>query len=520
MSKNLFQLIKKLSPNEKGYFKKVSKVHSVNNSNAYIRLFDLLDKQTQYDKKKLEMMFGNKKIIAQLPVLSNYLYYLILDTLREFNSGKTVETRLQRQLANAEQLYLKGLYEQARTLINKVRVKAEKGENFLLVLQIYAFEGRLALLEEDIENLKKQVETLNISRNQIIDKYQNYTEYRQLVAQLFYLSKSSGRHLKSEKDQREIDHIMQHPLLSDRKQARSVSALNNFLLIHSYYHDIKKERDISRSIQFNMERLKLLEGNRDYVVQVPSIYLSVLHNLLLNAGEVFDLKLFRSLLEKVKQVNRLLGMKLTPETEKFKTLIYAKYSIFQSFISCDFQEGILFIKGKEQFYYELHKASSEEEALVYCHNLYSLYFGVGDYKQSLFWINRFLQSEQEALRMDLWVHVNWTNIIIHIELQNYDLAASLMQSFNRFLNKHPKEFVFEKTFAKTLKSYINSALNEKQKEQREKLKELKTVLLTYKKSGLVNNVDLVFLLPWVKSRLEDQPFLEVYKRSLKEFSGK
>lgn len=328
MSKNLFQLIKKLSPNEKGYFKKVSKVHSVNNSNAYIRLFDLLDKQTQYDKKKLEMMFGNKKIIAQLPVLSNYLYYLILDTLREFNSGKTVETRLQRQLANAEQLYLKGLYEQARTLINKVRVKAEKGENFLLVLQIYAFEGRLALLEEDIENLKKQVETLNISRNQIIDKYQNYTEYRQLVAQLFYLSKSSGRHLKSEKDQREIDHIMQHPLLSDRKQARSVSALNNFLLIHSYYHDIKKERDISRSIQFNMERLKLLEGNRDYVVQVPSIYLSVLHNLLLNAGEVFDLKLFRSLLEKVKQVNRLLGMKLTPETEKFKTLIYAKYSIF------------------------------------------------------------------------------------------------------------------------------------------------------------------------------------------------
>lgn len=519
MSKNLFQLIKKLSPNEKGYFKKVSKVHSMSAGNVYIRLFDLLDRQMHYDKKAIEAAFGKKEIITQLPVLSNYLYHLLLNTLMDFNSGKTIETRLQRLLANAEQLYIKGLYEQARTLINKVREKAEESENFLLTLQIYAFEGKLALLEEDVENLNRQVDTLNVSRKCVIDKYQNYTEYRQLVARIFYLSKRSGRHLKSENDQQEVEYIMQHTLLSNRKQALSISALNNFLLIHSYYHDIKKDRDIHQSIRFNKERLELLEGNTAYVKHVPAIYLSVLHNLLLNAGEVFDLKLFKTLLEKVKNTNTFLNVKPNPETEKFRTLIFIKYTIFQGFISGNFQQGINFIKGKENAYYELHKASSEEEGLVYCHNLYSLFFGVGDYKKSLFWINKFLQSEQESLRMDLWIHVNWTNIIIHIELGNFELAASLMQSFQRYLNKYPKEFVFEKIFAKALKSYINHASDEKQKEQQHKLKEMRTILSAHKAAGLINNVDLVFLLPWVKSKTEQQSFLEMYKRSRKEFTG-
>lgn len=518
MSKNLFQLIKKLTPNEKGYFKKVSRIHAVDSASVYLRLFDILDKQAHYDKKKVDALFGNKKIIAQLPVIANYLYYLILETLEEFNSGKTIESKLKKLIANAEQLYIKGLHEQARVLIDKVRMQAEKGENFLLILQVYAFEEKLSLLEEDIENLQKHAEILVVSRMQVIEKLKNYTAYRQLVSRMFYLSKSSGRHLKSEKDQVELDKIMKHPLLLDRKQALSTSALFNYLLMHSYYHDIKKEREIHKSISFNMERLELLEANREYIVQSPLIYFSVLHNLLLNAGETFNLELFKMLLEKVRDASKNLKINPTPEVEKFRNIIYLKYSIFQSFISGDFQQGINFITGMEEQYYEVHRDVSEEEGLVYCHNVYSLFFGVEDFKRSLYWVTKFLQSGQEMQRTDLWIHVNWTNVIIHIELKNIELANSLMQSFIRFLNKHPNEFLFEKEFAKGLKSYVENALKDKPVEQLKKLKQLKMMLDTYKKDGLVNEVDFVFLLPWVKGKIEKQPFLEMYKRSLKEFS--
>lgn len=519
MSKNLFQLIKKLSPNEKGYFKKVSKVHSPESNSISIRLFDLLDKQSVYDKKKVDAGFADPKTIAQLPVIANYLYYSILDTLEEFNSGKTAESKLKKMLAHAEQLYIKGLHEQARSLINNARAKAEGSENFLLILQIYAFEGKLALLEKNIGNLKKHGEGLNNAKRIVIEKLKNYTEYRELVSRVFYLSKSAGRHLKSEKDQQELERIMSNPLLSNRKFALSTSALFNFLLLHSYYHDIKKDRDLTKSIKFNRERLELLEKNPKYVAQSPVLYFSVLSNLLLNVGETFDLELFISLLEKVKHANKFLKLKPPPEVEKLRTIMYLKYSIFESFISGDFQQGINFIKGKENLYYELHKNMSEEEGLVYCHNVYNLFFGAGDFKRSLYWINRFLQSGQETLRMDLWRHANWTNIIIQLELKNFEFANSLLQSFTRFLTKHQREFVFEKYFAKGLKSYMDAASDNKEKELQNKLRALKTLLSTHRKSGQVSDVDFTFLLPWVKSKIEKQSFLEMYKRSIAEFSA-
>ena len=518
MSKNLFQLIKKLSPNEKGYFKKVSKIHSTEGNNIYLRLFDILDKQTHYDKKKVDASFGNKKTIEQLPVLSNYLYHSLLDTLEEFHSGKTAESKLKKLIGNAEQLFIKGLYEQARSLINKVKIKAEQGENFLLILQIYAFEGRLALVEQDLENLKKHADLINDSQKMVHEKYKNYSEYRQLVSHLFYLSKSSGRHLKSEHDQLELQKIMSNPLLADRSAALSVSALNNFLLIHSYYHDIKKDKSISESTKYNVERLKLMEDHIEYTSQSPHIYISALNNVLLNAGEAYNLTLFKLYLDKIKNASAILKIKFTPEVEDLRNFTYIKYRIFQGFISGDFQEALHFIKGKENSYYTLHIEKSKEDALIYCQNLSLLFFGVGDLKKSLHWLNEFLQSGQEILRMDMWILANWTNIAIQIELENFEFSGSLVRSFIRFLSKKSKEFVFEQHFAKGLKGYIDSVLNDKQSTQLEKLKQLKTTLNSYKKSGEVHEADFSFLLPWIKSKIEKRPYIEVYKKSLPEFS--
>lgn len=517
MSKNLFQLIKRLSPNEKGYFKKTSKIHSMEGNNVYVRLFDILDKQAQYDKKEIDAIFKDKKTISQLPVLSNYLYHSLLDTLEEFHSGKTAESKLKKLLSHAEQLYAKGLYEQARALVDKIKTKAEQAEIFLVLLHTYAFEGKLALMEHNLENLKKHADILNEFQKKVHEKFKNYSEYRQIVSHLFYLSKSSGRHLKSQKDQLELEKLMKHPLLADRKAALSVSALNNFLLIHSYYNDIKKDRSIPLSIKFNMERIKLLEDNIHYTSQSPSVYFSALNNLLLNAGEMFDPDLFSLLLEKTKNASITLKTKFNPDVENFKDFIYLKYRIFQGFITGDFQGTLDFLKEKENLYYDFHKEKSEEDVLIYCQNLSILFFGVGDLKRSLNWLNEFLQSGQERLRMDMWILSHWMNIIIQIELNNIEFAGSLLRSFNRFLQKHPKDYLFERDFAKILKSYIEASLNEKQVEQADKLKQLKTSLRTYRTSGHINEADFSFLLPWVKSKLQKRPFIEVYKKCLPEF---
>ena len=49
---DLFQLIKALTKNEKGYFKKYSAFHSIGGKNKYLLLFDAIEKQKEYDAKQ------------------------------------------------------------------------------------------------------------------------------------------------------------------------------------------------------------------------------------------------------------------------------------------------------------------------------------------------------------------------------------------------------------------------------------------------------------------------------------
>ena len=59
MKDDLFQLIKSLDKNEKGYFKKLTARYGAKSSgNDYLKLFDLLDKTAEYDETKIKKRFS------------------------------------------------------------------------------------------------------------------------------------------------------------------------------------------------------------------------------------------------------------------------------------------------------------------------------------------------------------------------------------------------------------------------------------------------------------------------------
>ena len=85
---DLFQLIKSLSRNEKGYFKKYTLLYSAQpeSANNYTRLFDVIDGMDEYDEIALKKQFTGEKFINQLPVTKNYLYNSILKSLRSYSA--------------------------------------------------------------------------------------------------------------------------------------------------------------------------------------------------------------------------------------------------------------------------------------------------------------------------------------------------------------------------------------------------------------------------------------------------
>lgn len=110
-STDLFQLIKSLTPEEKGYFRKFAKRHSDKGSSA-LKLFDEINKQKNYDEKLL------KKKFSDLPVRKQQLFNNIMQSLMVSHNEPEGKITYLKVLLEIELLKQKKLYDRALQTIN------------------------------------------------------------------------------------------------------------------------------------------------------------------------------------------------------------------------------------------------------------------------------------------------------------------------------------------------------------------------------------------------------------------
>ena len=108
---NIFSLIKSLSKSEKGYLKTSLGEKAINKN--YMMLFDVINKQSEYDENEIRKIFKNEKFVKQLHVTKIYLTELILKSLRSYHSNKSVSSKLINLLNDIELLFEKELYDLA-----------------------------------------------------------------------------------------------------------------------------------------------------------------------------------------------------------------------------------------------------------------------------------------------------------------------------------------------------------------------------------------------------------------------
>ena len=118
-SKELFHLIKSLTKSEKRYFKLTSALQQ--GEKNYVKLFDAIEAQSDYDEEQIKEIFKNSTFIQHLPSEKNHLYNLLLKSLRNFHSDKSVSAQMQEFLKNIEILYSKALYKECNKILRKAK---------------------------------------------------------------------------------------------------------------------------------------------------------------------------------------------------------------------------------------------------------------------------------------------------------------------------------------------------------------------------------------------------------------
>ncbi|MCC7430722.1 hypothetical protein IT568_07760 [bacterium] len=500
---NLFQLIKALNKTEKRYFKVVTSKEE----SFYTKLFDEIDRQTEYDEKKLIKKLKSENSVRNLSIAKSRLYELILKSLDVFHSELSVEKEIRRNLGYIEILFHKELFEQAKKLLLKTKKIARFYEKEIELLKILTLEGLLNK-EADFRLFKTQEELLEHYENLFssLDKLRNITDLN-FIYDGFSLAVETGN---SENYFKISDEIVANPILSDEKNAKSFqekSAFHNIWML--YYHF---QKDYEKSLETNLKLANLFEANPQQIRENVKSYNNILTNTALSYFTTKNFVQMKKTIEKLKITEANFQISEKNKIKNFNLILGIELAMFLT--SGDFEEGYDFVKKAEKQLEEFSPKIPKKQLMHFWVSIAHTCFVSGDNSLALKYYNKILNDEETEIKQNIRRVAKIMILFVHFELGNESLFESLVRSTYYFLEKRKEMADFEKCVLRFFGNKFPKLTDEE--ELKLSFTELKNELeiVVENEKDFVSDfyIDLVF---WLESKITCRTFLEVVKEKRK-----
>jgi hypothetical protein len=508
---DLFLLIKSLSKQEKRYFKLfISKFRQKNNC---ILLFDILNEQNEYDEEEIRKIFNNEAFIKELHVTKNYLYSAILRSLNSYHSNLTSNFKIKNLLNYAEILFHKGLYKQSKKILKKAKIIAYQYENHLALIEIIFWQSRISHNETKPSELKKYILEDSIEESNLIEQLRNKFQYRRSFFEIIYLN-NTGTPARDHSTLLKYNNIINNDFLKDEQNATNFySKLLYYTTLAYYYFNTN---DIPSSNIYCKKGIELMEANPIQIRENYTLYVAILNNLAYSGSQ---------LKEKNESFEAIKKMRNIP-TKYFINKDLTNDIINKIFIRSNFLELNIYIESGE--FQQAHKLTNQiiqkltdiEDKLDFTYryklflyfNISYTFFGVEDYKNALFWLNKILNTKDTKEPTDLFCFGRILNYIIHFETGNVSFIDNINCSNIRFFKKNNKLYEFETIVF----DFFNKELNNPNHIQKNKnfikiRNQLNDLIITLNDNKGIQYFDL---LTWLDSKIEKKKFSEIKKRKV------
>ncbi|MAT55898.1 MAG: hypothetical protein CMN32_15605 [Saprospirales bacterium] len=449
---HLVQLIKSMSKAEKRSFKLYSKRAGGSEDALFIKLFDALDRQKEYDEEAIFRKVPEIKR-SQLSNLKRNLYRQLLTSLRLIQSSKNIEIEIREQIDFAQVLYSKGLYRQSLKLLQRSKTLAEEHDLTLLILETVemekmiesrhiskGMEGRTGLLtaqsEERLTSLSNQVKLTNLS----LELYGQYVKTGPI------------------RNPQEAQHIQE--FFESRMPALNFETLGfvekvNYCKCYSLYHYILQ--NFPQHFRYTKMWVALFENNPIMKQFDPETYLRGMNHLLtalFYAGDVerheTELKnLERFILQNAESFDTNL------EVQAFVFLYTARLNKY--FLEGTFSKGLFLVPELEEKMARYDAHLDHHRRLVFWYKIACLYFGSGNNDNCILYLNKIINYKAGNLLSDLQCYARILHLIAHYELRHYYLLEYLVKSVYRFLGKMNDLNVVQKEILGFLRKEIRTS---------------------------------------------------------------
>lgn len=508
MPKYLFALIKSLSMSEKRHFKLSSAMHVKGGKNNYVRLFEAIEKQDQYDEPKL---IRSEKYIVDFSVLKNRLYDAVLKSLRSYNANATIKNKLKADVDHIEILRNKGLADQANKLLQRAKKKAEKFKFLDVWLELFDLEISLIKTESfrntdlpDIEKLflkyrDKLNDQLSVSNNLLFEivtfkTLRKLGQPKDVKEEAYFMNMLKPYYVKSDKN-------LNYTALLHNYQAKS--AYNN--VVHNY----------SESLVFNEKKLALMGNHPHQIENNPIEYAKCIYNCILSLIllEKYSCEKVFVYLKKLKEID------FKNKIDRTQYLIIAYF--LEMSIYCragEFEKGLILVdkaKKSDLIHLENKNEYSDIINISLSYFIAYTYFGVKDYKQCKKYLNRII-NYNSPVGTDYIKASFLFRLILDFETGNLDKMEYSLKAAYRYLYRQSNAAPKAETL---LFEFIRQQLKDQlsKKELIKSMNELRLAFVKLKKDkferSFLSDFDYI---NWLDSKIQNRPFAEIVREKAKK----
>lgn len=497
LSYQLFNLIKRLTKAEKRHFKLYASRNSSEKEPLTIQLFDVLDKQKEYDEKKTSQSFPKLKPNT-LSNQKSHLYELLLSSLRLLHHHDP-KIRIKELISYADVLHFKGLYRQSLVQLQKAKQLATAHQVDILKLEIIELEKQIESRYVTRSHSKRAEELIQESKD-LRHKFYFQGSWSDLALSLYDYYLKFG-HTKNEQEHNQIKKFFyQH--IPDQKESEMIHVHQCYVWF--YYIT----QDFVQCYKYTKKWCGIYEQNEILLQNEPEMYMRGLHNALSALFYCDDVKRFR---QEHKRLNDFIEShsKTFNENQSVLAFIYletANLNLY--FLEGKFSEGAAYCDDFEKRIAENENKLDIHRVMVFNYKMASLKFGSADYKGAVKHLNFIINHPNLSLKEDIQCFARILNLISHYELGNDDLIDFQIKSTYRFLLKL-KDY---QKVQSAIFGFLKKSVYMDRKQLIPNFESLRDELVDILKDPYERRPTLYLdVISWLESKIQDKPVEEIIR---------
>ena len=493
---NLFILVKSLSKSEKRQFKLYVGRLGVNEDSKFLTLFNILDKLTNYD----EAVILKKGIVKkqQLSNLKAHLYKQILISLRLNPSHQDIRVQIREQLDFATILYHKGLYKQSLKILDKAKTLAIANEEKNVAYEIVDLE-KVIESQYITRSLSTRADELSIQAKDLSLQNVLASKLSNLSLQLYGLFLKQG-YIKNDEDYQLVTQYF-----NDRLPKYDINKLGFREKLWLYKAKLWYSFltvDFLSCYKYASKWVDLFYKNKDMIVLNPVFFLRGNHYLLESLYYLRQYDKFKSSLKRFEEVTQESWFPLNDNNESLTFLFIYNNKFNLHFIEGSFDEGLPLIDDVLEQLKNYKNRVDEHHIMVFYYKIASMYFGAGENKKCIEFLDKIISNKSLQMREDLLCFARILNLVAHYEAGlDYNLEV-LIKSTYKFLIKMEDLHDVQKEFIKFLRGLGDIYPHEVKNE----FKKLHTKLKEFENDPYQSRAFLYLdIISWLESKIQNRP---------------